>query len=126
MEWKIIIKEPAMQLLDSLSENEIEKVFAVFSVLKTDGPNLSRPYSDTLYGSKYTNLKELRVSTKGAVLRFFYVFDAERHIVLCGGNKRGKDSRLFYTQMIALAEQIYDEHLAELSKKGNSDERCHF
>jgi len=36
-------------------------------LLETEGPSLSRPYSDTLKGAKYTNLKELRFDADGWV-----------------------------------------------------------
>ncbi len=52
----------------------------------------------------------------GKPLRVFYAFDPRRRaILLIGGDKTG-DKR-FYDRMIPLADDLYDEHLAELEKE---------
>jgi len=43
-----------------LSDEEREEVTAVVNLLKLFGPMLKRPHADTLKGSKYQNMKELR------------------------------------------------------------------
>jgi len=42
-----------------------EAVRAYVKLLLEKGPALGRPYVDTLKGSKYSNLKELRVQAQG-------------------------------------------------------------
>lgn len=37
-----------------------DKIFVRAKLLRQFGPNLPRPYADTLDGSKYVNMKELR------------------------------------------------------------------
>ena len=41
-------------------------------LLSEFGPNLARPYVDTIQGSKYPNLKELRIQHKNAVFRVLF------------------------------------------------------
>jgi hypothetical protein len=40
------------------------------SRLIDEGPALSRPYADTVYGSKFPNMKELRVQHEGRPIEF--------------------------------------------------------
>ena len=99
-----------------LSEQEQIDLVASVELLEQIGPNLARPYSDTVKGSKHANMKELRTQSKGNPLRTFYVFDPRRSaILLIGGNKTG-DNR-FYERMISIADRLYDNHLSEINRK---------
>ncbi len=63
--------------------------------LKDRGPELPRPYADTLKGSRHANMKELRVQQAGEPYRIFFAFDPSRAaILLIGGNKAG-DKRFY-------------------------------
>ncbi|AKG07709.1 hypothetical protein AAX05_05415 [Moraxella bovoculi] len=76
------------------------------SGLQQYGHRLSLPYADTLYGSKFSNMKELRIQIGGGPDRAFYTFDSIRQaIVLCAGNKVGNEKQ-FYKQMIPLADEF--------------------
>lgn len=93
-----------------------DKFIAHLLLLKQYGHQLSRPYADTLYGSKFSNMKELRVQVGGDPYRAFYAFDPSRQaIILCVGNKKGNDKQ-FYRQMIPIAEKLYEEYLTRLKK----------
>jgi hypothetical protein len=49
-------------------------------------------------------------------LRVFYVFDPRRNaVLLIGGDKTGRPR--FYREMAPLAEQIFEEYLAETGQK---------
>jgi hypothetical protein len=86
------------------------------------GPNLRRPYADTLKGSKISNLKELRVQHKGDHYRILFAFDPKREaLLLVGGDKTG-DKR-WYDKMIPLAEKIFAKHLEMLKKEKKEDKR---
>ena len=52
-----------------ISDNQREEVAAVVNLLKLFGPMLKRPHADTLKGSKYDNMKELRAKTGNSELR---------------------------------------------------------
>jgi hypothetical protein len=59
-------------------------------------------------------MKELRAGT----IRVLFAFDPKRTaILLIGGDKRGRWQE-FYAQMIPLADELFDEHLAETEGKG--------
>ena len=50
--------------------------------LRDEGPNLGRPYADTLNGSRYANMKELRFNAAGGVWRVAFAFDPVRRGIL--------------------------------------------
>lgn len=86
-----------------LDEALQEELFAHAKLLAQFGPNLGRPTVDTLKGSNYTNMKELRFSWNSEVWRVAFAFDPHREaILLVGGDKSGIDQRRFYKQLIAL------------------------
>ena len=104
-----------------LDEDAQVEVIATVELLKLLGPRLGRPHADTLNGSKYANMKELRASTADKVLRIAFAFDPDRSgILLVGGNKSGISKKRFYKQLIDKADQLYAAHLAALTarKKG--------
>lgn len=113
-EWNVVLQDPLLTWLETLEQEDLLKIYAALELLSTEGPHLGRPYADTLQGSKYTNLKELRVQSKSSVFRLFFIFDPARQaIVLCGGDKRGKKEKIFYQTMITLAEKTYDAYLSK-------------
>ena len=76
-------------------------------------PELGRPYADTLKGSKYPNLKELRVQAQGKKYRIAFIFTGDRVCLLLTGDvKGGAEDKRFYKKLIAKAEALYDEVLA--------------
>ncbi|ETS33659.1 hypothetical protein PTE_00835 [Photorhabdus khanii NC19] len=86
-------------------------------VLEKFGPNLGRSYVDTLSGSDFSNMKELRVQHAGNPIRAFFAFDPTRRaIILCAGDKTGLNEKRFYKDMIRLADSEYRKHLAKLEK----------
>ena len=110
--WKIDICEELEPELQSFSREVIRKFFSYIDLLETEGPNLSRPYSDTLKGVRYTNFKELRFDADGGVWRFVYAFDPKRKgIVLIGGDKSGVNQDKFYKKLIKKAEERYEKYL---------------
>lgn len=101
----------------SAQEKSLKRVIAAhIGLLEDQGPQLRRPYADTLEGSKLSNLKELRVQHRGEPYRILYAFNPERKaLLLIGGNKAG-DKR-WYKRMIPLAEAIFERHLQSLEKE---------
>ena len=75
------------------------------------GPHLPRPHADTLNGSKLRNLKELRTQTENHVFRVAFIFDEKRKaVLLIGGDKKGKEEKRFYRDLIKKAEEIYKNY----------------
>jgi hypothetical protein len=50
-----------MLWFESLSEDVQDSVLFSVALLEGEGPRLSRPHVDTLNGSSYANMKELRI-----------------------------------------------------------------
>lgn len=86
-------------------------------VLERFGPSLGRPQVDTLNGSAYANMKELRFGADGGVWRVAFAFDRHRKaILLCGGDKAGANQKRFYRDLIRLADRRYRAHLERLRR----------
>jgi len=90
-----------------------DTIAAYVGLLEVVGPQLSRPYADTLRGSAVKNLKELRVQHRGQPYRVLYAFDPRRGAVLLVGGTKAGDGR-WYSDAIPRAEVIYARHLADL------------
>ena len=79
------------------------------------GPALGRPWVDTITGSRHPSVEELR--PRGGHLRVLFAFDPRRTaILLIGGDKEGQWTA-WYEQLIPIADQLYDEHLATLKQE---------
>ena len=121
MDWGVEVSDEFVGWYDSLDELEGENVDASVDMLVAYGPALGRPFVDTLKGSKYPNLKELRVQNRGRPYRILFAFDPRRSAYLIlGGDKTGKDD--WYRQAISHAEAIYARHLSALGEKGNGQQ----
>jgi hypothetical protein len=115
--WEVITTDKFDEWFDCLSDADRTNVIAGMLLLEEKGPNLSRPYADTVEGSDFSNMKELRVQSKGDPLRAFFSFDPKRRaVLLCAGNKAGDEKR-FYKRMIPLADKEYRTHLDNMRKK---------
>lgn len=94
-------------------------MLAALTNLEVYGPKLSRPYADTVKGSKCKNMKELRIQYMGRPIRTFYAFDPERQaIVLCAGDK--SNDKRFYETMIRQADLELISHL--ITRQGTKNE----
>jgi hypothetical protein len=88
-------------------------VDSAVDILEEYGPALGRPFADTLKGSSYPNLKELRVQHSGRPFRILFAFDPRRNAYLIlGGDKTGDSN--WYSDAIRRAEAIYALHLKEI------------
>ena len=116
--WTVITTDLFNEWLVQQDESTQEKVLAALVVLQQQGPSLGRPLVDTVYDSKFTNMKELRVQHRSKPLRAFFAFDPLRQaIVLCIGDKGGK--KRFYKEMLDIADQQYELHLSTLGDQSN-------
>ncbi|CAH6680697.1 Putative toxin HigB2 [Klebsiella oxytoca] len=101
----------------SFNDTDRARVLAALLVLREKGPGLSRPYADTLRGSRYSNMKELRIQSRGEPIRAFFAFGPARTgIVLCAGNKVGNEKR-FYDEMLPVAEREFTNWLKTFKEK---------
>lgn len=90
----------------------LQKLAEAVLTLEAVGPQLGRPLVDTLKASRHSNMKEIRFSAGGA-WRIAFAFDEERNaVVLVGGNKAGRDQKRFYRDLIATADDRFDDWLS--------------
>jgi hypothetical protein len=76
------------------------------------GPTLKRPHVETLSGSTYANMKELRFSASDGIWRVAFAFDPDRSaILLVAGDKSGGSQKRFYQQLIETADRRFKQHL---------------
>jgi hypothetical protein len=95
-----------------------EDLDVVLRLLEAYGPALTRPHADTVNNSRHSNMRELRVQSKGRPLRVFYAFDQRRiAILLIGGDKTGISNERFYRAHVRVADRLYDEHLESTKRK---------
>jgi len=79
-------------------------------------PRLARPYADTIRGSKFANMRDLRVQHEGRPYRVLYAFDPRRAaMLLLGGGKTGNAH--WYEEIISKAGAIFTRHLLEIEKE---------
>ena len=116
MTWTVLFHdefEPEFQALPGQVQDEL---LARLKLLESFGPGLGRPNVDTLEGSKFANMKELRFRLDG-LWRFAFAFDPERNaIVLVGGNKIGSNQSRFYRDLIRMADRRFTAHIEGLKK----------
>ncbi|WP_174891460.1 type II toxin-antitoxin system RelE/ParE family toxin [Candidatus Hamiltonella defensa] len=115
--WEVITTECFDEWFLSQNDSLREALYEAMGILEKFGPKLGRPHVDTLNGSDFPNMKELRVQHSGYPIRAFFAFDPTRRaIILCAASKTGLNERRFYKDMIRLADSEYRKHLAKLEK----------
>ncbi len=102
-------KTPAEDFYDSLSTKERAKVARWITKLEEEGPNLPRPYVDTVRGK----IRELRIRFGNLRYRFFYFFSG-RDVVITHGIKKLSDK--FPVREIARAENMRLDFLTRIEK----------
>ncbi len=118
MPWLVEYTDEFGAWWDRLAEAEQVSVDAHVRKLEERGPSLPFPYSSGILGSRHSHLRELRVQNGGKPLRVFYAFDPRRVAILLIGGDKSSDKR-FYERMILFADDLYDEHLAELDREAS-------
>ena len=107
--WNVYATEEYLTWFSALSEYDKEEINFKVRLLEEFGPNLARPHADTLEDDKIKNLKELRIKTNIHIFRIAYYFDIKRNaILLTGGDKKGKDQKLFYKKLIKNAKELIE------------------
>jgi hypothetical protein len=87
-------------------------------LLEEYGPALGRPNVDTLNGSQFSNMKELRFDAEDGVWRVAFAFDIRRlAILLVAGDKIGVDQKKFYKTLIKIADDRFEQHIQDMKHK---------
>jgi len=109
MAWEVEGTDQFAEWYCNLEPVEQDAVDTAVDHLEAAGPGLGRPLVDTIEGSRYPNMKELRPGRRG--LRILFAFDPRRTaILLLGGDKTNRWEE-WYIEMIPIADRLYDEHL---------------
>ena len=112
MGWEVIFHPEFHKEFMKFPEEIQDNLLAKARVLEYFGPQLGRPYVDTLFGSKYPNMKELRLDIAGGAWRIAFAFDPERKaVMLIAGDKAGKQQARFYMKLLMKADKRFEEHL---------------
>ena len=64
MSWEVIMDEEFEDWINALDRTERTRIMMHVGLLQELGPNLGRPYADTLKSSKHPHLKELRIRSR--------------------------------------------------------------
>ncbi len=120
MTWNVEYTDEFGDWWASLSESEQEALDSSVRLLEARGPSLGFPHSSGINGSRHKHMRELRTQQGGKPMRTLYAFDPRRAaILLIGGDKTGDDR--WYDIHIPVADQLYDQHIAQLRKEGLID-----
>jgi hypothetical protein len=113
--WEIEVTTEFRDWFAGLSARERVAIARKVDVLEERGPDLGRPEVDTLKGSRFPNMKELRIQHGGAPYRVALAFDPRRVAILLIGGRKGP--KKWYRKFIATADRLYAEYLEELKKE---------
>lgn len=116
--WKVLFHPQFDPEFSDLPQPVQDELLGRLQVLAEFGPDLGRPHVDTLEGSSFPNMKELRFQLDG-LWRFAFAFDPQREaVVLVGGDKFGARQKKFYRELIAIADSRFSAHVASLKRSG--------
>jgi hypothetical protein len=115
MSWSAYFHPKFMAEVEGLSAAVQDGLAAAMTPLREFGPSLGRPDVDTLNGSKFANMKELRFRADGGIWRVAFAFNPQRNaILLVAADKSGVSESKFYKRLIEKADKRYQEHLDDL------------
>ena len=118
MTWTVANHDDFDPEFDALPETVQDALLTAALVLARIGPVLGRPHVDTLAGSRYPNMKELRFDADDGVWRVAFAFDPTRKaILLVAGDKAGVAQKRFYKALIGKADKRLADHLVKLEGK---------
>ncbi len=122
MPWSVIFCEEFDEEFRVMPKELRKAIMANTIPLEEFGPSLGRPRVDTLKGSIFQNMKELRFDWMNGVWRIAFAFDPQREaILLVGGDKRGADQRQFYRNLVRQADERYQRHLNKIAEANHGN-----
>ena len=121
MNWTVEFHGEFVPEFRSLHKRVQDEAYAIAHLLEQFGPQLGRPWVDTLNGSRHANMKEMRFGAADGEWRLAFAFDPKRRAMfLVAGDKSGGSARRFYRALIRKADERFDRHLARLAQEGGS------
>lgn len=117
MSWTVQLADEFQSEFLALDRPVRIELGANAALLEQFGPHLGRPRVDTLKGSRYPNMKELRFRAANGVWRVAFAFDPRRRaVLLVAGDKSGIGEGRFYRSLIRRADSRFDAHLARMAE----------
>lgn len=116
MEWNITFDPDFRIWLYEQEQGLQDEAFALIRILAESGPTLGRPRVDTLKGSSFNNMKELRIKYQGDPWRILFAFDPKRQAILLVGGNKSSDNR-WYKENLPIAERRYEKYLETLEEE---------
>jgi hypothetical protein len=118
MPWSVVFHNEFVEEFNDFPQAVQNEIAAMAEMLGAIGPTLKRPHADTLKGSRFANMKELRFHADDGVWRLAYAFDPEcKAILLVAGDKSGVSSARFYKTLITNADTRFEEHFDTVKKR---------
>ena len=119
MKWEVLSDEAFALWFEKQPAGLQDTILAHRNLLECYGPSLSRPRVDSIKGSKFPNMKELRIQWRGEPWRILFAFDPKRRsILLVGGSKQG-DKR-WYDKNIPIADARFEKHLKSMEQSNGN------
>lgn len=120
MAWEVEFEDAFETEFLAFDQEVQDALLAMARLLVDYGPQLGRPYADSLKGSKHPNMKELRFEALDGEWRAAFAFDPKRRgILLVAGDKSGVSQKRFYKQLVAKADRRFSAHLKKLRAATN-------
>jgi hypothetical protein len=114
--WTVLFDDDFVPEFKALDRPVQIAILKHVKALESAGPALKRPFADTLEGSAYRNMKELRPTVNKVEWRVAFAFDPKRQaIVLAAVAKGGKKTA--YDQLIKTADARFKAHLARIEEE---------
>ncbi len=123
MAWAVEAADEFVPEFSALHPEVQDEIAALVSLLEEFGPHLKRPHCDTLKGSSFSNMKELRFSVADGEWRLAFAFDMQRKaILLVAGDKSGVSQKRFYKKLVQTGDERFARHLASTKAKEKTHE----
>jgi hypothetical protein len=112
--WNVELKGPVRQWQGSLDPVAADRFTAALAHLRERGPQLGRPFADSITGSRHHNMKELRVGNTRAL----YAFDSRRTAVVLVAGDKTNDWKGWYQRNIPAADRLFEKHQRSIGGGG--------
>jgi hypothetical protein len=104
--WEIEFTDHFEGWWETLSSDERTAMSSIVGILEHRGSTLTRPYVDTVRGSRHANMRELRIQHAGHPFRLVYALEPRREtIILFRGDTSGNDR--WYDEFVSIDDDLY-------------------
>lgn len=111
--WDVLSTEKFDDWIGPLDDDDQDHIAAALINLQQVGPGIRRPLVGKIEASRHANMRELLAGT----LRILFSFDPNRDIILLIGGNKANRWQVWYDEVIPIADDLLDEHLARIKAK---------